>query len=102
MARWTRSRAYYGRARAWGSRARSYARRYNQGFNMKYVAGAAIGFVAPTVVPYQDMAMTVMAVLPVKMPYGIRSVAQGYVLGRIAKGMTGINLIGESAGGNFA
>jgi hypothetical protein len=56
---------------------------------MKYVAGAALGFVAPTMHPMQDLAITALAVLPIKLPYNAKMIAQGYVLGRIVKGFTG-------------
>jgi len=90
---------YRRRFRSWGARRMSSSRRRfgrgtwgrgsrNRGIlgiGLKYAAGAALGYMAPRVVPYQDLVITAMAVLPVRLPYGIKGIAQGYVAGMIIK-----------------
>jgi hypothetical protein len=45
----------------------------------------AAGYLAPRFHPYQDVAITALAVLPIRLPYGIQNIAKGYVLGAIAR-----------------
>ena len=87
-----RGRRMMSRARSYGSRrfgrgtwGRGSRNRGLAGIGIKYVAGAALGYMAPRVVPYQDLAITAAAVLPVRLPYGIKGIAQGYVMGMIIK-----------------
>jgi hypothetical protein len=105
MARFRRMRRFYGRART------SYRRRGGArgiaGISLPWVGGAALGYLAPTIHPLQEVAMTVIAVAPIRLPYGIQNIAKGYVLGRVARNVlpgllgSGSNAIASSAGGDF-
>jgi hypothetical protein len=53
---------------------------------MKFGAGAVIGFMAPNMHQYQDLAITLFAIAPIP-KFGLGAVARGYVLGRIVKNM---------------
>jgi hypothetical protein len=103
MAYGRRSRSMYRRARR-TFRSRRYKRGgFGAAFNMKYVAGVGIGYFAPTIHPLQDVIITTMAVLPIRLPYNLKMVAQGYVLGKIVKGfIPSIGGIGTTSnGGDF-
>jgi len=99
-----RARRYYGRARAGFRR---YGTRKNAIASMPYIAGAAIGFtgIADKYIPanIQNVLM-VAAVLPAGVTGKVRglgqlkAVAQGYVLGRVVKGVTGFGGINASSG----
>lgn len=91
-----RSSAGYGYRRAGGARGIA-------GFSLPWIAGGALGYAAPRLHPMQDMAVTALAVLPVRLPYGLQNVAKGYVFGMIARQFAP-NLLGLPAatgGGNF-
>jgi len=101
--RWTRWSAFRSTARRYGGRARNWAGR-NKGGMMKYLpyaGGAVAGYFAPRVIPYQDLIVTALAVAPVRMPYSIKWIAQGYVAGAIVRTFLP-NVMGQSAatGGN--
>jgi len=71
-------------------RARRSYRRYGgakgiAGIGLPLIGGVALGYMAPRVVPYQDMIVTLLAVAPVRLPYNLQNVAKGYVLGSMAK-----------------
>ena len=68
-----------------GTWSRGSRNRRGLGIGIKYVAGAALGYMAPRVHPMQDLAITAAAVLPIRLPYGIKGIAQGYVMGMIVK-----------------
>lgn len=51
-------------------------------------AGFAAGYLAPKVVPYQDEIALVACAAPIKEPRMVRSIASGYVIGRIVRNMT--------------
>ena len=80
-----RRRFRYIRRKAWNNyRFSRFSRR--GGFGNKwvtFVAGVAAGYLTPDVVPYQNELALVATAAPVKMPRVIRSVASGYVIGRI-------------------
>lgn len=93
-----RMRRFYGRMRygSWRSRGRA-------AIGNKWVtfgAGAAAGFMAPKVIPMQDEIALVICAAPVKMPRAVRSVASGYVIGRILKNIVGGGMSGSSTGGS--
>lgn len=105
MARFRRFRAYGGRFK---SGARRFYGRGRKAFGNQYVKwgiGAAAGVLAPRLHPQQDLLITALAVVPVPLPYGIKTLAQGYVGGMILKplvgGFTGSSSV-VSEGGNFA
>jgi hypothetical protein len=77
------NRAYGG----FNSRRRRFARRVKGplGIGMPYVGGAALGYLAPRVHPLQDMAITLLAVLPIRLPRYVGPLAKGYVLGTMAR-----------------
>lgn len=94
-----RFRRYYSRGRRYFGRARSYARRASGNKWMTFGAGVAAGYLAPDVVPYQNELALVATAAPVKMPRVVRSVASGYVIGRIIRNITQKG-IGSGTGGN--
>ena len=57
------------------------------GMTLPYIAGGIAGYAAPRVHPYQDIVITALAVAPINLPYGIKKVAQGYVLGSLIGAM---------------
>ena len=61
--------------------------------------GVAAGYMAPQVVLYQDELALVITAAPVKVPRMVRSVASGYVVGRIIRNIMGRG-IGTGTGGN--
>ena len=80
---------------------RSY-RRFNRraGGNgmLMYGLGGVAGYMAPRLHPMQDVAITALAVLPVRLPFGLKKISQGYVLGMLIKGfIPAPNLIGTSS-----
>lgn len=93
--------AFRKRFSAWRGRARGYASRgYSRGRKMYRAgggsvifagAGVAAGVFAPRIIPYQDMIMMGLAVLPGVLPVGrtvpwqVRRFASGYVLGGMMK-----------------
>jgi len=87
MARWRkrgRSMRSYGGRRSFR---RSYRgrRRGGMGGMLPFVGGAALGYIAPRMHPMQDLIITTLAVLPIRLPYGIKKISQGYVMGMIVK-----------------
>ena len=106
--RFNRSRRYVAKARSYGGRARRSFRTYRKsggfgGMNIKFIGGAAAGLLAPRIHPLQDTIINLVAVLPVRIPYGLKGAAQGYTAATIAKGLLGINLGSNGGnGGNFA
>lgn len=105
-------RRFYGRARSYfrtyGSARRSgYSRRgafnvMTGGRGTKWVtfgAGAAAGYLAPNVVPYQDEIALVITAAPVRLPRVVRSAASGYVVGRIIRNIMNRG-VGAGTGGN--
>lgn len=100
-----RQRAYqYGRMRI----SRGYARRGGwkgiAGVSLPYIGGAAAGYLAPRIHPMQDVVITALAVLPVRLPMRIKPIAQGYVLGMIARQFVPnvLGLTAATGGGDFA
>lgn len=68
------------------------------GIGLPYIGGAALGWFAPRVSPYQDIAITALAVLPIRLPYNVQNIAKGYVLGTLAKGVLGMNGLQTNTG----
>jgi hypothetical protein len=101
-------RRYSRRPTNWRGRARSFSRgkKWNKGgfgviLTPAYLGGVAAGLLVPTLVPYQELIMTALAVLPVRLPYGLKLIAQGYVGGRLVKPFMGNmlpNLFGSTSG----
>ena len=97
-----RSRKRYSSYRSRGySRVRSVYK--SGGGSILFAAGgAAAGYFAPRVVPYQDMIMTAIAVLPGVLPVGkvvpwqLRRFASGYVAGAMARAFVP-NVLGVTA-----
>ena len=109
MARWKNFRKY-----GFRSSVRYFYGKYRGRFNRRsaiastpYIAGAAIGFtgIADRYIPpqFQNLLM-IVAVLPGGVTSKIRglgtlkAVAQGYILGRVAKGITGFSGINAASG----
>ena len=90
------ARSYGGRARRWGSQ--------NKGGMMKYLpyaGGAVAGYLAPRVIPMQDLLITALAVAPIRLPYQIKWIAQGYVAGAVVRAfMPSVAGVSASTGGN--
>lgn len=89
-------RAYRG-ARRFGGRSRGM---FGNQF-VKWGAGAAAGVLAPQFHPLQDLVITALAIVPVRLPYGIKTLAQGYVGGRLIRPFLGgvAGLPSASSGG---
>lgn len=86
-----RSSARYGYKKFGGARGIA-------GFSLPWIAGGALGYAAPRINPYQDMIITAMAVLPIRLPYGLQNVAKGYVGGMLLRQvMPGIGGFGTAA-----
>lgn len=85
MARFRRFRRSYSRPR------RSFRGRGRSGGNfiLKWGVGAVAGVVAPRVHPLQDTIITALAVAPIRLPYGVKGILQGYVGGMLAKPFLG-------------
>lgn len=104
------ARRYYRRARArmggYYRRARRYVTRKNAIASTTYLAGAAIGFtgVADSYIPPQiQNILMIAAVAPSGLMKGkalgtLKSVAQGYIIGRVVKGVTGFGGINAASG----
>jgi hypothetical protein len=80
-----RSRGFRKTFRRSGRRSMRRFRRGGGNYMLKYGAGVALGYLAPRISPMQDLIITAVAVAPVKVPYGIKGIAQGYVMGMIVK-----------------
>lgn len=92
MARFNRFRRSYRNVRRFGFRSSAkYAYRKGGGSILFAGAGVAAGYAAPRIIPYQDMIMMGLAVLPGVLPMGrtvpwqLRRFASGYVLGGMAR-----------------
>lgn len=82
------------------SRRRRFGRRMRSGYRagggsvIFGLGGAVAGYMAPRVVPYQDLALTALAVIPGVLPVGktipwqLRRFASGYVIGSMVKHFT--------------
>lgn len=88
MARFARSRARYTRYRAsygaWMGR-RSKRTRRGIRVGLPFIAGVALGYFGPRVHPLQDVAITGLAVIPMRLPMNAGNVAKGYVAGMVLK-----------------
>jgi hypothetical protein len=62
-------------------------------------AGALAGFKAPQVIPYQDELALVITAAPVKIPLAVRSVASGYLIGRVVRNVMARG-VGTGTSGN--
>jgi hypothetical protein len=99
-----RRMASYGYMRARRGYARRGGARGIAGIGLPYIAGGVLGYAAPTVHPMQDTVVTLMAILPVRLPYNVQNIAKGYVLGRMARAyLPGFGGFGTqtSSGSNF-
>ena len=102
---WRRFRSYAGRARSWGGRRMAGYRRRGGARGMTkiglpYIGGAALGYLAPRIHPAQDVAITILAIAPIRLPYNLQNIAKGYVLGTIAKSfIPSIGGVNASPGG---
>lgn len=76
-------------------------RRGGGGMNkwLTFGGGAIAGYMAPQVIPYQNELALVLAAAPVKLPRAVRSIASGYVIGRITRNIT-TGGVGSGTGGN--
>lgn len=107
MVRFRRLRRRYKNIRRFGFRSSArYAYKKGGGSIIFGVGGAALGYMAPRVVPYQDTLMTAIAVLPGVLPMGrtipwqIRRLASGYVLGSMARAFVPSPFGGALGGGS--
>jgi hypothetical protein len=107
MARFARSRARYTRYRAaYGGWMGRRGRRTRKGINvgLPFLAGVALGYFAPRVHPLQDVAVTAVAVAPMRLPMNAGNVAKGYVAGMLIKSVLpniGTLLTGTTTSGNY-
>jgi len=96
-------RRSYQKVRQYGVRSSArYAYKKGGGSLIFGLGGVAAGYLAPRVVPYQDVAITAIAVLPGVLPMGrtvpwqIRRAASGYVLGSMLRNVLP-NVMGVNA-----
>ena len=102
--RWRAFRKYGARQSLSWARKR-YVTRKNAIASTPYIAGAAIGFtgIADSYIPaqFQNILM-IAAVAPSGLMKGklsmLKSVAQGYIIGRVVKGVVGFNGISVASG----
>lgn len=97
MARFRRFRRTYRGARSYGRRGFRRARGAFGNNMVKWGIGAVAGAVAPQFHPMQDVLITALAVAPVRLPYGIKTLAQGYVGGKLLKPLvSGFGVAGQA------
>lgn len=87
----TRKSRYYGYARR-SYRGRSYSSKsgkFGVYANAQFFTGLAGSFVPVNIPPIAQIAITGLAVAPVKLPGGVKMAAQGYVLGKLIQNFTG-------------
>lgn len=87
-----RRRYIYRRSGSYRPRSRRSMKKSSGGFgnfHMRWGIGAVAGVMAPTIHPLQDMLITAIAVAPVRLPSGIKGLAQGYVGGRLLRPFAG-------------
>ena len=102
--RWRAFRKY-GVRQSFSWARKRYVTRKNAIASTPYIAGAAIGFtgIADSYIPpqFQNILM-IAAVAPAGLMKGklsmLKSVAQGYIIGRVVKGITGFGGINTSSG----
>lgn len=100
-------RRSYQKVRQYGFRSSArYAYKRGGGSIVWGLGGVAAGYLAPRVVPYQDMIVTAIAVLPGVLPVGrtvpwqVRRAASGYVIGAMARAfMPNVLGVGAATGG---
>lgn len=95
-----RSNRGYSRARRTFRSSRFKAKSGFGNFQMRWLAGAAGGVLLPRIHPMQDMVMTAIAVAPVQLPSGIKSIAQGYVGGTLLRPFMGSFGVSGVSGGD--
>ena len=103
MSRW---KSFRGASRLYGGRMRSRFTRKNAIASTPYIAGAAVGFtgIADSYIPAQfQNVLMIAAVAPSGLMKGkalgtLKAVAQGYIIGRVVKGITGFGGINTSSG----
>lgn len=85
-------------------RTRTYGkgRRVGAAINMQFVAGLGASFIPVNLPPIVNVAVTGLAVAPIRLPYGIKMAAQGYVLGKLIQTFIGNPLAGVTGGSTGA
>lgn len=97
--RWTNFRKFGARNSARYFYKRAGGARRIAGISMPWLVGGALGYAAPRIHPMQDMVITGLAVLPIRLPYGLQNVCKGYVAGNIGRQlMPGIGGFGVAGG----
>lgn len=79
-------------------------RRYNRGkfgiaMNGQFLIGAAASFVPVSLPPIANTAIAGVAVAPIRLPGGIKMMAQGYMMGKIIQQFIGNPLAGSASTG---
>lgn len=94
----SRARSYYSRGRAFYRRAGGYKGIAGNKW-VTFGAGALAGFKAPQVIPYQDELALVITAAPVRLSRAVRSVASGYIIGRVVRNVMARG-VGTGTSGN--
>jgi len=90
MATSQRARRYYGRARSAYGWKKTYRRGgFGGSVSTKYLIGVAASFLPVNLPPVANTAAMGIAVAPIKVPYGVKGICQGYVLGKLIQQYTG-------------
>lgn len=97
----SRRQRYYNRGRT-VYRTVTKTRRYNRkGFgiamNGQFLIGAAASFVPVSLPPIANTAIAGVAVAPIRLPGGIKMMAQGYMMGKIVQQFIGNPLAGNTS-----
>lgn len=97
----TRRQRYTARARTI-YRTATRTRRYNRGgfgvaINTQLLLGVAASFAPINIPPIAQTAITGVAVAPIRLPGGVKMMAQGFVLGKLIQQFTGNPLAGNTS-----
>lgn len=90
MAKYYRARRYYGGARRSYGWKKTYRKGgFGVGVSTKFLIGVAASFLPVNLPPVANTAAMGIAVAPIKLPYGVKGICQGFVLGKLIQQYTG-------------
>lgn len=73
-------------------------KKFGAAINVQFLAGLGASFIPVQLPPIANVAITGVAVAPIRLPGGIKMACQGYVLGKLIQQFTGNPLAGVTAG----
>lgn len=98
----TRRQRYYGRARTVYRTVTRTRRARRGGFgvamNGQFLIGAAASFIPVNLPPIANTAVAAVAVAPIRLPGGMKMMAQGYMMGKIVQQFIGNPIAGVTGG----